>query len=81
MINLTKLEDVKALQNTLRNKPISDPDVMKFLEQICGWFNFSAIDTNEVLVMNGRRQIVAMLKTILENSPEVVKTLAEQIGV
>jgi hypothetical protein len=81
MIDLTKIDDIKALQNTLRNKPIHDPDVMKFLEQLCGWFSFVESDPNVILILEGRRQVLATLKTLLEHPAEDVQRVAKTIGV
>ena len=82
MIDLTKIEDVRALQSYARvlfDTP-SGKEFMNFLEQICGWYQFNEIETNQVLIANGKRQILATIKTLLEHSPEQIVAVANQHG-
>lgn len=75
MIDLSNILEVKALQASLRTKPITEQENMKFLEQLCGWFDVGDIEPNIVLNKNGKRQILATLKTLLDCSPEQVVAL------
>lgn len=74
MIDLTKIDHVRILQTEMRvslDSP-SGKEVMKFLEQICGWYDFKETRTNELLIQSGKRQILATLKTLLRCTPEQV---------
>lgn len=75
MISLTNLQDVKALQANLKAKPLSDKDNMKFMEQLCGWFDFMQTDQNQILISHGKRQVLATIKTLLECTPEQIVAL------
>ena len=77
-MNLGDLKEVKGVQTALRSKPISDPDVMKFLERLCGWFDFNQEDEKKILIQHGKRQVLATLKTLLECSPEQVAYIAKE---
>ena len=79
MIDLGNIDDVKALQTSLRTC-LDNPngkEVMKFLEQICGWFDFKETNTERLLVQNGKRQIVATLKTLLDLPAEQIVQIAK----
>lgn len=81
MIDLTKVDAVKALQTDLGLCFGSDSGkrVMKeFLEPICGWYDFSETDPNAILIAHGKRQILATIKTLLEHSAEQVVAVAKQ---
>ena len=80
MVNLTRVDDVKALQSNLRavfDSP-AGKEVMDFLEQTCGWYIsiFDPINRDATLVNDGRRQVVATLKTLLKLSAEEVVKLS-----
>lgn len=78
---MTDLREVSTLQINMRGSLGTDPgkEVMKFLEQLCGWYDFGATDTNEILIGHGRRQVLATIKTLLECTPEqIVATTMEQ---
>lgn len=80
MIKLTNINDVKALQSNLYVTFDSAPgkESMKFLEQICGWYDFSETETNRVLIAHGKRQVLATIKTLLELTPDQVVALAKE---
>ena len=80
MIDLTKLDDVKALQSNLRTslETASGKEVMKFLEQICGWYDFMETDKDKILIGHGKRQIIATLKTLIDKKAEEVVALARE---
>jgi hypothetical protein len=77
-MNLSDPREVKAIQTMLRANPISEPIVMKFLEELCGWFDFHEEDKDRILMFHGKRQVLATLKTLLEFSPEQVAEVAKQ---
>lgn len=79
MIDLSNIEDVKGLQSNLRaslGTPAGE-EVIKFLEEICGWYDFSETDPNRLLVQNGKRQILATIKTLLKLHPDQIVALME----
>jgi hypothetical protein len=55
-------------------------EVMRFLEQTCCWYQSILVPSNPdlTLINDGKRQVVATIKTILELSPEQIVNLAEQ---
>jgi hypothetical protein len=74
MIDLSSLDDVKILQSNLRASLGTDQgkEVVKFLEEICGWYDFSEINPDMILIKHGKRQVLATLKTLLELTAEQV---------
>jgi len=79
MIDLSHPEEVRRLQDSLRilfDQP-QGKELMELLEQICGWFNFNEVDTNQVLINTGKRQVLATIKTLLTQQPDVIAQLAE----
>ena len=82
MIKLTNINDVKALQSNLRatfENP-SGKEVMKFLEQACGWYQsiFDPSNRDLALINDGKRQVLATIKTLLELPPDQVVALARE---
>lgn len=80
MTDLGALDDVRALQAHLRaslDTPAGQA-VMTFLEEICGWYDFTETDPHKILVAHGKRQIVATLKTLQQLTPEQVVALMGQ---
>lgn len=77
MIDLMNTEDVKALQSNLRAvfEPDAGKEVMKFLEQICGWYDFTAIEKDQIMICHGKRQVLATLKTLMKANPEEVRDI------
>ena len=74
MTDLTVMEDVKMLQSNLRAS-LGTPagkEVMKFLEEICGWYDFSETHPDMILMKHGKRQVLATLKTLLEQHADTV---------
>lgn len=78
MTNLSDMTQVKALQSAMRALPWYHKDVMEFLEQICGWYDFTENDPTKILINHGKRQVLATIKTLLELSPEQVAYIAQQ---
>ena len=80
MINLTDIDYVKGLQSNLRAS-LDTPqgqEVMKFLEEACGWYQsvFDPTSKEMTLINDGKRQVVATIKTLLRLTPEEVVTWA-----
>jgi hypothetical protein len=80
VIDLARLDDVKALQSNLRSSIETPPgkEVMKFLEEICGWYDFAETEPNQILIKHGKRQVLATLKTLLEQPAEVIVALSQK---
>lgn len=74
MTDLKDIEQVRALQSNLRATLDTEPgkEIIKFLEQICGWYDFSETDRDKILMGHGKRQVLATIKSLLELSPEQI---------
>lgn len=80
MINLQNIEDVKGLQSNLRAS-LDTPqgkEVMKYLDELCGWYDFSETDTNTILIKHGKRQVLATLKTLIRLPAEQIVALSQK---
>lgn len=80
MINLTNIDDVKGLQSNLRAS-LGTPqgkEVIKFLEEICGWYDFAEVDPNMILIKHGKRQVLATIKTLLDCTPDQIVALTKE---
>lgn len=75
---LTDIEQVKSLQSNLRATLGTDSgkEVIKFLESICGWYDFKEVDPDRILIAHGKRQVLATIKTLLELTPQQIVALA-----
>lgn len=80
MIDLKDINQVKGLQANLRASLNTPPgkEVVSFLEEICGWYDFNETNPNIILIKDGKRQVLAMLKTLLDHPAEVIVALAQQ---
>lgn len=80
MINLSDIEQVKVLKSNLRAtfETGAGLETLKFLEQLCGWYDFHDIDPNVVLIKHGKRQVLATIKTLLDSTPEQVVALTKE---
>ncbi len=80
MTDLTNLAHVKKIQGELRMvfESPSGQEVMKFLEEVCGWYDFSREEPNAILMAHGKRQVLATLKTLLNHSAEQIQLIAKQ---
>ncbi len=79
MIKLTNIEEVKTLQSNLRATFESEAgrEVMDFLEDVVG-YDQSIFDSSSeymTFVNDGKRQVVATIKTLLKLTPEQVVAL------
>jgi len=78
MIDLRNIEDVRMLQSNLRSS-LDTPqgkEVVKWLEEICGWYDFSETNPNLIQIKHGKRQVLATIKTLLECKAEVIVAVA-----
>lgn len=82
MINLANLEEVRGLQSNLRTSldTPSGKEVMTFLEEICGWYDFEDTDPNTILIKHGKRQVLATIKTLLKLSAEQIVAITQNEG-
>lgn len=80
MTKLTDLNYVKGLKSNLRASLDTEAgkEVMKFLEELCGWYDFKESGTNEILIAHGGRRIVATLKTLMELTPEQIVAITKE---
>lgn len=81
MNKMTDIEYVKALQGNLRmvfDSP-AGKEVMRFLEESCGWYQsiFDPTNRDMTLINDGRRQVVATIKTLLEFPAEQIAAIAK----
>ena len=78
-MNLSDVKYVKALQSNMRVAFDGPPgkEVLKFLESLCGWYDFSEKETNTMLIATGKRQVLATIKTILEKDANEIAKLAK----
>lgn len=80
MINLGRVDEVRALQANLRAS-LGTPqgkEVVKFLEELCGWYDFSAQDETQILIQHGKRQVLATIKTLLDVPAEQVVAITQK---
>ena len=80
MIDLKSRDDVAGLQSNLRAS-LDTPqgkEVIKFLEEICGWYDFMETDPNMILIKHGKRQVLATIKTLLKLNPDQIVALAKK---
>jgi len=77
-----KAEDVRALKSNV-HATFDTPqgtEVMKFLEKSCSWYHSVWVPGNPdlTLINDGKRQVVATIKTILECSPDQLEAIINQ---
>lgn len=80
MIDLTNYAYVQTLKGNLRGtlETEAGKEVMKFLEELCGWYDFNETDPNNILIGHGKRQVLATIKTLLELTTEQVVEISKQ---
>ncbi len=82
MIDLTNVEDVKAIQSNLHTTfdTPQGKEAMKFLEQLCNWYptTLDTLETNEVIARDANRRVLGMIKTLLEQTADVIVSLATE---
>ena len=80
-IDLTDIDYVKALQSNIR-ATLDTPqgmEVMQFLESLCGWYDFSETHPDLIMIKNGKRQVLATLKTLMRVPAEQIVLIANQL--
>ena len=77
---LSAIDEVRALKNNLRGcfETGGGLELMKFMESLCGWYDFNEVDPNMILIKHGKRQVLATIKTILNSTPEQIVAMANQ---
>ncbi len=80
MTDLSNIEEVKKLQSNLRASLDTPPgkEIVIWLEEICGWYDFDEVDPNLILIKHGKRQVLATIKTLLKLSPEQIVEVVKQ---
>jgi len=82
MNKLTNREYVKALQSNLHTMFDSPQgkEVMSFLENACGWYQsiFDVTNRDVCLINDGKRQVLATIKTLLKLTPEQIIAMAKK---
>lgn len=82
MIDMTNLDTVAGLQSNLRAtfESTAGKETMLYLEQMCGWYGsiFDPKSEGMTLINDGKRQVVATIKTLLRYKPEEIVALAQK---
>lgn len=70
---------IKSNMHAVFDSPAGQ-EVMRYLEISCGWYNsiYDPSSPDLTLINDGKRQVVATIKTILDLSPDQLVLLAEQ---
>ena len=81
-MKMTDLNDVKALQSNL-HATFDGPqgqEVMRWLEDIVGYDAsvFDPLSKENTWIQDGKRQVVATIKTLLKHKAEDIVSLAKQ---
>jgi len=81
-MKMTDLDDVKGLKSNIHavfDTP-QGQEVMKYLEQSCCWYRsiWDPQSPDLTLINDGKRQVLATIKTILECSPDQIVELASR---
>lgn len=81
-MNLTDKQEVTLLKSNIHacfDTP-QGKEVMRFLEATCCWYQSTLMPGHPELSQqnDGKRQVVATIKTILELSPDQIVALAQQ---
>lgn len=80
MTDMSNIEQVRMLQSSLRASLGTDAgkEVIKWLEEICGWYDFYDVDPQVIQIKHGKRSVLATIKTLLELTPEQIVVLTQQ---
>lgn len=80
MFDLSDIDQVKALQTNLRSSLDSPQgkEVVRFLEQLCGWYDFHEVEPHLLQISHGKRQVLATIKTLLNNTPEHIVAITKE---
>lgn len=79
-VDLDDVDYVKSLKTNMRATLETEPgkEVMRFLEKLCGWYDFQETDPNKIMISHGRRQVLATIKTLLESTPEQIVAITKE---
>jgi len=81
MLDMSNIDYVKGLQSNMRAtfETPHGQEVMNFLEEACGWYGsvINAQNPQLTQVNDGKRQVIATIKTLLRYEPEVIVALAK----
>lgn len=82
MINMTDREYVAGLKSNMHavfDTP-QGKEVLRFLEISCRWYQtvFSQAGPEMTMINDGKRQVIATIKTILDLSPDQIVSIAEK---
>ena len=79
MTNEKYVAELKSSMHTLFDSP-QGADVMRFLELSCCWYKsiYEPGNPDMTLINDGKRQVIATIKTILELSPQQIVALAKR---
>lgn len=82
MINMKNKRDVAALKSNM-HATFDTPqgkEVMLFLEQSCSWYQsiYDPSSPDLSLINDGKRQVLATIKTLLKLGPEQIVALVKQ---
>jgi len=79
MTDIDYVSMLKSSMHTLFDSP-QGKDVMKFLELSCCWYKsvWDPSNPDMTLINDGKRQVIATIKTILELSPQQIVAIAEK---
>lgn len=80
MIDMSNRDYVRALKESMHScfDTPQGKEVMHFLEISCKWYQsvLDPQDPNMTLINDGKRQVIATIKTFLECSPDQIVSLA-----
>lgn len=80
-MNLKDVDYVRALQSNMRSlfDTAAGKEVMRFLEAACGWYQsvFTPGNPDMTLINDGKRQVIATIKTLLERAPEEIVAMTK----
>ena len=78
MADIGYVRNLKNCAHVMFDTP-QGQEVMEFLELSCAWYQsvFDPIDKDMSLINDGKRQVVATIKTLLKFSPEQIVALAK----
>ena len=81
-MNLADIDYVRGLKGNMHSVFDSPQgkEVMEFLEMSCHWYQSCLVPSHPdlTLVNDGKRQVIATIKTILKLSPEQIAALAQR---
>lgn len=76
MIDLRDPKAVAIIQQNLRTLPISDKANMAVMEKLCEWFDLYETAPHLLPIHQGKRQVLATIKTLLDCTPEQIVAVA-----